>query len=126
MAAINEAGVVSDWLKYEEPNAYSRETVTVASGAGKLATGTVLAKVTASGKYVAAAASGSDGTQTAVAVLVTPVDATSADQKAVVVARDAIVGHAGLTYGATINDSTKRATANGQLGAVGILVRESA
>ncbi|BBE74356.1 head decoration protein [Oharaeibacter diazotrophicus] len=126
MAALTEKKMITDWLKYEEPNHYSRETVTIASGAGVLATGTVLAKVTASGKYVAAAASGSDGTQTAVAVLVTPVDASAADQKAVVVARDAIAGHAGLTWGATINDSTKRAAAITQLAAVGILVRESA
>ncbi len=123
---ITEGAVASDWLKSEAGNYYSRETITVASGQGKLASGTLLAKVTASGKYVAAANTGADGSQTAVAILFNDVDATSADQKAVAVARDAIVSHAGLTYGSTINDATKRATAHGQLAAVGILVREGA
>lgn len=126
MPALIQQAVASDWLKHEAGNYYSRETVTLASGAGNLASGTVLAMVTASGKYVPAANTGADGSQTAVAVLVFPVDATLADKKAVVVRRDAIVSHAGLIYGPSINDATKRATAHGQLAAVGILVREGA
>lgn len=126
MPTITQRTQASDWLKFEEDNYFSREAAIIASGSGKLETGTVLAKLTASGKYVPAAASGADGSQTAAAVLFTPVDATSADQKAVIVSRHAIASHAGLIYGATINDATKRATANGQLGAVGIRVREGA
>jgi hypothetical protein len=126
MALLETAIVASDWLKYEADNYYSRDTAIIASGAGKLKTGTVLAQVTATGKYVPAAATGSDGSQTAVAVLFTGVDATSADQKAVIVSRHALVSHNGLTYGSTINDATKRAAANGQLRAAGILVREGA
>jgi len=126
MALLETAVVASDWLKYEAGSYYSRDTAIIASGSGKLKTGTVLAQVTATGKYVPAAASGSDGSQTAVAVLFSNVDATSTDQKAVIVSRHAIVSHAGLTYGSTINDATKRAAANGQLKAAGILVREGA
>lgn len=126
MPVLNGPTVTSDWLKYEAGSYYSRDTAIIASGAGVLKTGTVLGKLSASGKYVPAAASGSDGSQTAVAVLISPVDATSADAKAVIVARHAIVSHNGLAYGATINDSTKRAAANGQLAAAGILVREGA
>jgi hypothetical protein len=116
----------ADWLKAEAGASYSRDTVTIASGAGKLVSGTVLAEVTATGKYVPAAATGADGSETAVAILFAPVDAASADQKAVVIARQAIVSHLGLTFGSTITDATKRAAANGQLKAVGILVREGA
>ncbi|CAO4138036.1 head decoration protein [Methylorubrum extorquens] len=126
MALLETAAVASDWLKVEDGSYRSRDTAVIATGSGKLASGTVLAKVTASGKYVPAAASGADGSQTAVAVLVFPVDATSADAKAVIVSRHAVVSHAGLTYGATINDATKRAAANGQLGAAGIIVRQGA
>lgn len=72
------------------------------------------------------AATGSDGSQTSAAILVFPVDATSADAKAVVVARHAIASHNGLSWGTTINDATKRAAAIGQLKAAGILVREGA
>ena len=126
MALLETAIVASDWLK-DEADAYaSRDTAIINSGAGKLASGTVLAKLTATGKYVPAAAAGSDGSQTAAAVLVFPVDATSADAKAVIVSRRATVSHAGLTYGASINDATKRAAANGQLAAAGIVVRQGA
>lgn len=126
MALLETAIVASDWLKSEGESSRSRDTAIIASGSGKLVSGTVLAKVTASGKYVPAAASGSDGSQTAAAILVFPVDATSADAKAVIVSRHAVVSHAGLTYGASINDATKRAAANGQLGATGIIVRQGA
>ncbi len=126
MALLETAIVASDWLKAEDGSYRSRDTAIIASGAGKLVSGTVLAKVAATGKYVPAAAAGSDGSQTAVSVLLFPVDATSADAKAVIVSRHAIASHNGLTYGATINDATKRAAANAQLGAVGIIVRQGA
>ena len=123
---------VADWLKHESDNYHSRDTGTLAAGSGVVVTGTVLAKVTATGKYVPAAASGADGSQTAVACLIvgdaqaTSVDATSADKKIVVLSRHGDVSHAGITYGPTINDATKRAAANAQLAAVGIVVREGA
>ncbi|MCJ2131467.1 head decoration protein [Methylobacterium sp. E-045] len=126
MALLETAQVGSDWLKVEDASYRSRDTAIIASGAGKLKTGTVLALVTATGKYVPAAATGADGSQTATAVLFTAVDATSADQKAVIVSRHAVVSHNGLTYGPTINDAAKRAAANGQLKAAGIIVREGA
>jgi hypothetical protein len=124
MPLLQTPVVGSDWLKAEAENYYSRDTAVIASGSGKLVSGTVLAQVGA--KFVPAAATGSDGSQIAVAVLFTPVDATSADQQAVIVSRQAIVSHNGLTYGPTITDATKRAAANGQLKAAGILVRQGA
>jgi hypothetical protein len=126
MALLETAPVASDWLKSEDGSYRSRDTAVIAAGSGKLKSGQVLGKLSASGKYVPNAASGSDGSQTSVAVLVFPVDATSADAPAVVVARHAVVSHAGLIHGATVNDATKRAAANGQLGAVGIIVRQGA
>ncbi|MCJ2009799.1 head decoration protein [Methylobacterium sp. J-092] len=126
MALLETAIVTSDWLKTEAENYYSRDTAIIASGSGKLKSGQVLALVAATGKYVPNAATGADGSQTAVAVLAFPVDATSADTPAVIVARHAVASHAGLTYGPTITDATKRAAANGQLKAVGIVVRQGA
>jgi hypothetical protein len=126
MPTLNSPSYVTDWLKYEGDSYFSRDTAIIASGAGRLPSGRVIAQVTATGKYVEAAASGSDGSQTATAVLLFPVDATTADAQAVIVARHAIASHAGLTYGSTINDATKRAAANAQLKARGILVREGA
>lgn len=125
MPLLETAVVASDFLKSEADNYRSRSIVTIAAGAGKLKPGQVLAKLTA-GKFTPNAATGSDGSQTAVAILLFPVDATSADAQAVVVDTDATVSHAGLIYGPTVNDATKRAAANAQLAAVGIKVRQGA
>lgn len=127
MPLLQTAIVASDWLKSEAENYFSRDTAIIAAGAGKLQSGTVLAQVAATGKFVPAAAAGSDGSQTAVAVLFAAVDATSADvPMAVIVRRHAQVSHNGLAWGPTITDATKRAAAIAQLRAVGILVREGA
>jgi len=56
--------------------------VTIASGAGVLAKGTVLGKITASGKYTAYNNGASDDSEVAKLILAEDVDATSADVKA--------------------------------------------
>lgn len=104
----------------------ARDIVTVASGEGKLAPGTVLGEISASGKYaVSANASvvGSEGAETAKAVLAYAVDATSADAKAVVIARAAQVIADELTYDSSVDDATKKATKAEQLKTVGVVVR---
>lgn len=53
--------------------------VTVVSGSGVVDVGTVMGKVTASGKYKPYASGNSDGSQTPVGFLTEKVDATSAD-----------------------------------------------
>ena len=124
---LNSPAVASDWLKHEAANYFSRETGILAAGSGVCGTGMVLAKITATGKWVPAAASGNDGSQIAAGVLFdTSVDATSADKPCIVVSKHAIAAHAGLTYGSTITDAAKRAAANAQLTAAGVRVREAA
>jgi hypothetical protein len=76
----------------------SRASITVASGAGVLQPGTVLAKLTATGKYVAYDNVGSDGSEIAAAVLYAGVDATSADKAAVAIVRLAEVEAASLVW----------------------------
>jgi len=53
--------------------------ITVVSGSGVLVRGTVLGKVTASGKYKPYADGNSDGSQTAKLILADDIDATAAD-----------------------------------------------
>jgi hypothetical protein len=53
--------------------------ITVASGAGVLSRGTVLGRVTASGKYITSLAAAETGSQTPVCLLAEDVDATSGD-----------------------------------------------
>ncbi|EFL53094.1 conserved hypothetical protein [Solidesulfovibrio fructosivorans JJ]] len=57
---------------------------TIASGAGALVRGTVLGKITASGKYQKAVGTAEDGSQTPDAILAEDTDATSADALSVV------------------------------------------
>ena len=58
------------------------DSVTIISGAGILARGTVLGKITASGKCKIVNSVNSDGSQTPFAILLEPVDATSTDKVA--------------------------------------------
>lgn len=97
MPTLNEGVHAGEFLLSEGSGAISREAVTVASGEGVLAAGTVMGKVTASGKYVAHDPEAEDGSQTAAGVLYAPVDATAADAKGVVIARLAEVAASALT-----------------------------
>ncbi|MBU1080914.1 MAG: head decoration protein [Spirochaetes bacterium] len=60
------------------------DSVTILTGQGILTRGTVLGKITASGKYIKSLSGASDGSQTPACILAETVDATSADAPAVV------------------------------------------
>ncbi|MBB1499392.1 head decoration protein [Paracoccus sp. MC1862] len=124
MPVLTEPPSMGDVLKYEVNPNYTRETVTLLMGMPYPA-GAVLGRITASGKYTLSAATGADGAQTAVAVLLYPVNATLADAVGVVVARGpAIVSRAGLAYEATVNDAAKITAKIGQLASAGIIARD--
>ena len=126
MTVVTQSPSLGDVLKYEVNSNYTRDTVTLLAGM-PYPVGSVLGKITASAKYKLATSGGSDGAQTAVAVLLYPVDATLADAQGIVVARGpAIISRAALAYDATVNDSAKITTKLGQLAAVGIIARDSA
>lgn len=57
---------------------------TIANGAGVLARGTLLGKITASGKYVESLAASADGSEVPDAILLEPVDASAADVNAAI------------------------------------------
>lgn len=125
MPAITQSKNLGDLLKYEAPNLYSREAVTVAAGQN-LQLGTVLGRKTADGKLYALAPAATDGTEVASAVLAVDTDATLIDRDdAVVVARHAIVARRALIWPAGIT-APQKAAAEAQLVALGILVRDSA
>lgn len=115
-----------EFLVSEGNGHISREVVTIKSGAGKLAPGTVLGQLTTGGKYVISAnaeVTGSEGAESAKAVLVYGIDATSADVQAVVIRRFAEVKKLMLVLDASVNDATKIATKLGQLAAQNIIAR---
>ncbi|MDP3264949.1 MAG: head decoration protein [Tabrizicola sp.] len=124
MPVLTEPPSMGDVLKYEVNPNYTREVVTLLAGM-PYPVGAVLGRITASGKYKLATSGGTDGAQTATAVLLYAVDATLADAVGIVVARGpAIVSRAALAYDATVDDAAKITTKIGQLAAVGIVARD--
>ena len=128
MVTLTEGRYASDWLKREADSLFSREEAVIASGAGVVVSGTVVGKITASGKYKPVTVAAVDGSEDAAGIVMWDVDATSADAHAVIIARDAIVVHQGLKYGADVDTSGERAAIHTALGALNppILVREGA
>jgi hypothetical protein len=126
MTVLHQPATMGDVLKYEVNPNFTRETVTLLAGTA-YPVGAVLGRITASGKYKLATSGGSDGAQTASAVLLYAVDARGADGIGVVVARGpAIVSRAALVFDATVDDNAKIATKHGQLAALGIIPRDTA
>ncbi|WP_323034913.1 head decoration protein [Pararhodobacter sp.] len=126
MTVLTQPPSMGDVLKYEVNPNYTRETITLLAGTA-YPVGSVLGRITASGKYKLATSGGSDGAQTAIAVLLFAVDATLADAIGLVVARGpAIVSRASLTYDASVDDGAKITTKIGQLAAAGIVARDTA
>jgi hypothetical protein len=124
MPVLTEQPSMGDVLKYEVNPNYTREVITLLIGM-PYPVGSVLGRITASGKYKLATSGGTDGAQTATAVLLYAVDATLADASGIVVARGpSIVSRAGLAYDGTVDDAAKVTTKLGQLAAVGIIARD--
>ena len=123
MPVLAEPLNLGDLLKYEAPNLYSRDQVTVAAGQN-LVLGTVVGidATTAKVKQIDPAAT--DGTEVAVGVLATSVDASLIDREdGLMLARHAIVADHALAWPAAITAAEKLA-AIAQLKSIGILVRK--
>ena len=126
MTILTQPPTMGDVLKYELNPNFTRETITLLAGTA-YPVGAVLGRITASGKYKLSTSGGSDGAQTAAAVVLYATDATAADQEAVVMVRGpAILSKAALVFDATVDDAAKTATKHGQLTALGIIPRDTA
>ncbi|WP_430439715.1 head decoration protein [Shinella sp.] len=112
----------ADIVKDEGKNRFSRDTDTLASGSGIVKIGTVLGKITASGKFKPLAPEASDGTQVAAAVILQYADATIADQHVVNLKRRAQVVLQELVWPAGITDAQKKGALD-QLAELGIIAR---
>ncbi|MGV1793858.1 head decoration protein [Rhizobium sp. A37_96] len=112
-----------EFLVTEAPGYISRDVITIASGAGVIQPGTVVGKVTATGKYVISVPAATDGSQTAAAITGYRVDATSADHPVTAFTRTCEVNGKQLTRDASIDTPTEIAAQNAQLAALGISVR---
>jgi Bacteriophage lambda head decoration protein D len=124
MPVITEGLNLGDLLKYEAPNLYSRDQVTIAAGQN-LAIGTVVGIETATSKVKQIDPAATDGTEIAVGVLATSVDASLIDREdGILIARHAVVADHALTWPAGITPLDK-AAAIAQLKAAGVLVRHA-
>ena len=119
MPVLTQGFLTGEYLVSEAPGSRSRDvaTVTVAGGVA-LPPGTVLGKVTASGKLVKYSDGASDGSQAAVAILYEGCPATNGDYKRTVHNTDCEVIAAALNGGAGV-DANGRA----DLLALGIKLR---
>ena len=117
-----KANALSAFIKAEEEQSYSRKDITVASGQN-LAIGTVLGKITASGKYAAYDNDAVDGTQTAAGILTAAVNASAADAPGVAVVREAIAAKEQLIFGAGVTTQGEKDAAYVDLEAIGIVCR---
>jgi hypothetical protein len=121
MTTLTEGTHAGGFLVWEAFRDYTRETIILA--AGTLEPGTVLGRITASGKYAAHGPNATDGTETAVAVLWGKADASAGDVPAVAVVRGpAIVNRHDLVFAGTPSEG-EIAAAHTALLAAGILVR---
>lgn len=125
MSVLAEPLNLGDLLKFEAPNLYSRDRVTVASGQN-LPLGAVVGTITATGKVKRFDPSATDGSQVPSGVLLADCDATLADRDdGLIVARHAIVVDHALAWPGAITNAEKL-SAVAQLKALGVLVRQGA
>jgi hypothetical protein len=123
MATLTEGPHPGGFLVWEVLRDYTRETVTLASGAGKLDPGTVLGKITTGGKFTQLAPAASNGSQNAAGILWGPADATAADAFAVVLLRGpALVNRHEITWPDAAT-SAQISAATAALAALGIVLR---
>lgn len=114
MTSLSERQHTGEFLLSEGEGTISRENVTFTAAAStRYQAGHVLAKLTATGKYVPYVNTGSDGGESAAAVLYGTIDNTAsgspADFAAVVIRRNAEVRKADLQWESALIDSDKTA-----------------
>jgi Bacteriophage lambda head decoration protein D len=123
MPVLHEPVHLSDLLKYEAPNLYSRDEVVVGAGQS-LSIGAVVGRVTATHEIVALDPTANDGRETVAGVLIEAVVTAATERKrSVIVSRHALVFGGALVLPATLT-SEQTTAALAQLTALGIVVRQ--
>ena len=123
MTVLVETRHPGEFILSEANGQRSRETIIIASGAGIIAAGSVLGKVTASGKYVVSAIGASDGSQVPAVINIYGADASASDVSVSAIVRDAEVNGKCLTWHADRDQPAERTAAHAALATLGIIVR---
>ena len=122
MTVAIEPNNLGDLLKFEAPSLYSREEITVAQGQN-LTLGTLVGQQSETDLIKALNPAATDGTQNALGALIADADASSANIKAVIVTRDAILADHAVVWPTTITLEQKTAAIK-QLEARGVIIRK--
>ena len=122
MTVAIEPNNLGDLLKFEAPNLYSREEITVAQGQN-LTLGTLVGQESETDLIKSLNPAATDGTQNALGALIADTDALAANTKAVIVTRDAILADHAVVWPTTITLEQKTAAIK-QLEARGVIIRK--
>ncbi|WP_065095022.1 MULTISPECIES: head decoration protein [unclassified Wolbachia] len=123
MTCITEQNNLGDLLKYEASSLYSRDQITVAKGQN-IKLGAVVAKKTEDGFIRVLNPAGTDGTQTAMGVIVSDVNAIE-NTRAVIITRVAMLADHAVVWPANITEEQKAAAIK-QLEGRGIIICKGA
>ena len=128
MPVLIAPSTLGDLLKFELNASFNREAVTLKAGTS-YPLGAVLGRITASGKYrlsPSAQVVGDEGAETAVAVLLEAVDATSADATGLIAARGPVIlSDAALVFDASVDQVAEQNAKKAQLAELGIVSRST-
>lgn len=119
---VEDRRTTAHYIVSEAHGYRSREQAMIAAGSGKLIAGTVLGRVTATRMFAPFDPAATDGSQNAAAILYEGCDATSADVRRTVSARDTEIQGAVLVWKAGVTDNQKTA-ALASLAALGLIAR---
>lgn len=97
MATLVEGNHVGEFLLSEGKGSISREQFVFDAAAPAMVSGTLVGKITASGKYTKYDNAAADGTQTCVGILYSQLDNLAVAQNGAVIVRSAEVAAARLT-----------------------------
>lgn len=122
MTEFTEGRHPGEAVLHEANGSRSRDNITIPAGTGVVEPGTVLG-VNATGNYVPSTVAIAGGAETAVAINIHRVDATSADAAVAAITRDAEVNGACLVFEATVDTDAEKQAKIDELAVVGIIVR---
>lgn len=98
MAVYTEANRQTEFLLMEEDGTISRDIVLLAANTGPLKSGTVLGRVTATGEYKPYDDANTDGSETALGILLLDAEASALPQAVTIIARLAEVKRDSLIF----------------------------
>ncbi len=124
MPVLSEGNNLGDLLKYEAPQLYSRDLLTVADGQD-LALGAVIGINSTDGKVYVLDPVAADGTETATGIMIRAAAPIGADEEVPVIVRHAIVADHALVWPAAIT-AQQKTDAITVIEARGILIRKGA